>query len=51
LKFYIYIFRSNKYVANYVIVDIDKCAQTSVIVQVTFLLLLPKTYFVVKLMF
>jgi hypothetical protein len=34
------IFRSNKCVTSYATVDIDKCAETSVNVQVQFLLLL-----------
>ena len=38
------IFRSNKYTASYAIVDIDKCAETSVNVQGKFLWLLPKSH-------
>ena len=38
------IFRSNKCIASYAIVDIDKCAETSVNVQGKLLLLLPKSH-------
>jgi len=44
LYIYLNIFRSNKFVVSYAIVNIEKCAETGVIVQGEFLLRLPKSH-------